>query len=307
MESTAEHTHTERRAEARPGSRAASAGEPVKPRNQRWEILKRGRIAIPLTVLALIALVTIAAPLFAPYSPTELLGAPLLEPSGDHLLGTDDFGRDVLSRLIYAGRVSLGVAAGSVAIATLAGVTLGLIAGYTRGIFNLIIMRAMDILLSFPTIVLAIAMVAFLGPSIRNLIIIIGVIYTPRFVRVVYGSTLQVSEAEYVQAARVVGSSNARILRTAVLPNVMAPILVQISLSLGLAILVESGLSFLGLGAQPPTPTWGNMISSARPFMEFYPHLLISPSVVIGVTILMLNTLGDGLRDALDPRLKGSK
>jgi peptide/nickel transport system permease protein len=282
-------------------ARVKSAG------NSRWSILKRPRIAFPLGVLLLIALITVAAPLVAPYSPTKLLGAPLLKPGGDHLLGTDDFGRDLLSRLIYAGRVSLGVALGSVILATLAGVTLGLIAGYARGIVEAVIMRAMDILLSFPTIVLAIAMVAFLGPSIRNLIIIIGIIYTPRFVRVVYGSTLQIAEAEYVQAARVLGSTDTRILRTAVLPNVMAPILVQVSLSLGLAILVESGLSFLGLGAQPPTPTWGNMISGARPFMEIHPHLLISPSIVIGITILMLNTLGDGLRDALDPRLKGSK
>jgi len=281
---------------------------PAKPaRSKRWAVLKQPRVAVPLGVLVLIALVTIAAPLVAPYSPTQLLGQPLQNPGGDHLLGTDDFGRDVLSRLIYAGRVSLGVAVGSVAIATIAGVTLGLLAGYLRGIPETIIMRSMDILLSFPTIVLAIAMVAFLGPSIRNLIIIIGVIYTPRFVRIVYGSTLQIAEAEYVQAAKVIGSTDTRILRTAVLPNVMAPILVQVSLSLGLAILVESGLSFLGLGAQPPTPTWGNMISGARPFMEMFPHLLISPSVVIGVTILMLNTLGDGLRDALDPRLKGSR
>jgi len=279
----------------------------VPGRAARWNVMKNGRVAFPLTVLVILALVTIAAPLVAPYSPTQLLGAPLQEPGRSHWLGTDDFGRDVLSRLIYAGRVSLGVAAGSVALATIAGVTLGLIAGFARGMLDMIIMRAMDILLSFPTIVLAIAMVAFLGPSIRNLIIIIGVIYTPRFVRIVYGSTLQVSEAEYVQASRVIGSSDARILRTAILPNVMAPILVQVSLSLGLAILVESGLSFLGLGAQPPTPTWGNMISNARPFMEMFPHLLISPSVVIGMTILMLNTLGDGLRDALDPRLKGSR
>lgn len=277
------------------------------PKRNRWVVAKRPRVAIPLIVLGLTAIATVAAPIVAPHNPTKLLGQPLLTPGGEYLLGTDDFGRDVLSRLIYAGRVSLGVAAGSVALATFAGVTLGLIAGYARGYLDVIIMRAMDILLSFPTIVLAIAMVAFLGPSIRNLIIIIGIIYTPRFVRVVYGSTLQIAEAEYVQAARIVGASNSRILRTAILPNVMAPILVQVSLSLGLAILVESGLSFLGLGAQPPTPTWGNMISGARPFMEMYPHLLIAPSVVIGLTILMLNTLGDGLRDALDPRLKGSE
>lgn len=276
-------------------------------KSHRWDALKNPRVSFPLGVLVVFAIITIAAPLFAPYSPTTLLGMPLQEPGGDHLLGTDDFGRDYLSRLIYAGRVSFGVAVGSVTLATIAGVALGLIAGYARGILEIIIMRAMDILLSFPTIVLAIAMVAFLGPSIRNLIIIIGVIYTPRFVRIVYGSTLQIARAEYVEASRAIGSGHARILRTAILPNVMAPIFVQVSLSLGLAILVESGLSFLGLGAQPPTPTWGNMIADARPFMEMYPYLLIAPSVVIGLTILMLNTLGDGLRDSLDPRLKGSK
>lgn len=275
--------------------------------SSRWDFLKTPRVAFPLGMLIVIALITLAAPLAAPHSPTTLLGNPLQEPNRQYLLGTDDFGRDYLSRLIYAGRVSLGVAAGSVALATVVGVTLGLIAGYARGILDTIIMRTMDIFLSFPTIVLAIAIVAFLGPSIRNLIVIIGVIYIPRFVRIVYGSTLQIAEAEYVQASRVIGSTNARIVRTAVLPNVMAPIFVQVSLSLGLAILVESGLSFLGLGAQPPTPTWGNMISGARPFMEMYPHLLIAPSIVIGLTILMLNTLGDGLRDALDPRLKGNK
>lgn len=279
----------------------------VPERKPRWEPLRGSRVAIPLLVLAIITLITIAAPLIAPYSPTKLLGMPLQSPSRQHWLGTDDFGRDYFSRLVYAGRVSLGVAVGSVTIATLAGVLLGLIAGYSRGAIDMIIMRSMDILLSFPTIVLAIAMVAFLGPSIRNLIIIIGVIYTPRFVRIVYGSTLQVASAEFVQASRVIGAGSARILLTAILPNVMAPIFVQVSLSLGLAILVESGLSFLGLGAQPPTPTWGKMISDARPFMEQYPLLLIAPSVVIGLTILMLNTLGDGLRDALDPRLKGTK
>lgn len=302
-------TATDNQETARPAAPAshAPAAPPDVPTARRFTALRNPRVSVPLTVLLLIALVTVAAPLVAPYSPTKLLGMPLQKPGGDHLLGTDDFGRDVLSRLIYAGRVSLGVAAGAVALATVAGVTLGIVAGYSRGLIDTIIMRSMDILLSFPTIVLAIAMVAFLGPSIRNLIIIIGVIYTPRFVRIVYGSTLQISEAEYVQASRVIGSSHARILRTAILPNVMAPILVQISLSLGLAILVESGLSFLGLGAQPPTPTWGNMIASARPFMESFPHLLISPSVVIGTTILMLNTLGDGLRDVLDPRLKGSR
>lgn len=276
-------------------------------KTSRWNNLSQPRVAIPLGFLIILGLITIAAPFIAPHSPTKLLGRPLIPPGTEYWLGTDDFGRDLLSRLIYAGRVSLGVSAGAVALATVAGVTLGLCAGYFRGPIEFLIMRGMDLLLSFPTIVLAIAMVAFLGPSIRNLVIIIAVIYTPRFVRIVYGSTLTIGDAEFVHAARVIGASNPRILRTAILPNVMAPIFVQISLSLGFAILVESGLSFLGLGAQPPTPSWGNMISGARPFMELHPHLLIFPSIVIGLTILMLNTLGDGLRDALDPRLRGSR
>lgn len=285
----------------------SSEEKTTQSRNQTLDMLKRPRILIPLVFLVILTLISLLAPLVAPHDPTKLLGLPLQDPGGEYLLGTDDFGRDVLSRLIYAGRVSLGVALGSVAIATIVGVGLGLMAGYFRGPAEFLIMRGVDLLLSFPTIVLAIAMVAFLGPSIRNLIIIIGVIYIPRFVRVVFGATLVMGDSDFVQSARVAGSTDARILLKTVLPNVMAPIFVQVSLSLGFAILVESGLSFLGLGAQPPTPSWGNMISQARPFMEIYPHLLIFPSIVIGITILMLNTLGDGLRDELDPRLRGSR
>lgn len=283
------------------------AVHPAKARNQTLEMLKRPRILIPVVFVGFLTIISILAPLVAPHDPTKLLGAPLQKPGGDFLLGTDDFGRDVLSRLIYAGRVSLGVALGSVTIAATLGIALGLMAGYFRGAPEFLIMRGVDLLLSFPTIILAIAMVAFLGPSIRNLIVIIGVIYVPRFVRVVFGATLVIGDSDFVHASRVVGASDRRILLKSVLPNVMAPIFVQVSLSLGFAILVESGLSFLGLGAQPPTPSWGNMISQARPFMEQYPHLLIFPSIVIGLTILMLNTLGDGLRDELDPRLRGSR
>lgn len=292
---------------AKPVSLVSTDVRKVRTTNQTLGMLKRPRIAVPLTFLVLLTIISVFAPVFAPHNPTRLLALPLQDPFGDYLLGTDDFGRDVLSRLIFAGRVSLGVAIGSVAIASSVGILLGLTAGYFRGPAEFLIMRSMDLLLSFPTIVLAIAMVAFLGPSIRNLIIIIGIIYIPRFVRVVYGASLVLGDADFVNASRVIGSSDARILRTAVLPNVMAPIFVQVSLSLGFAILVESGLSFLGLGAQPPTSSWGNMISQARPFMELYPHLLIFPSIVIGLTILMLNTLGDGLRDEMDPRLRGSR
>jgi peptide/nickel transport system permease protein len=266
--------------------------------------LRNPRVTVCGVFLVLMGIAALAAPLIAPYDPTAQLAKPLLQPGGTYLLGTDDFGRDVLSRLIYAGRISLGVAAASVVIATFAGVWLGLVAGYYRGWVETIIMRAMDVLLSFPTIILAIAIVSVLGPSIRNVIIVIAVVYIPRFVRIVYGTTLSVREAEYIQAARVIGARDPYIIRTAVLPNVLAPILVQISLSLGFAILVEAGLSFLGLGAQPPTPSWGNMVSAARDFMETNTVLLIAPAVAVGLTIMALNTLGDGLRDALDPRLR---
>lgn len=262
------------------------------------------RVLIPGGVLLVIALVSIGAPVLAPRSPTDLADMPLLPPGPQYWLGTDDFGRDAFSRLLYAGQISLGVSAASVLIATVIGVWLGLVAGYYRGWTETIVMRTMDLLLSFPTIVLAIAIVSVLGISLRNVIIVIAIVYIPRFVRVVFGATLAVRESEYVQSARVIGAGNGRILRTAILPNVAAPILVQTSLSLGFAILVETGLSFLGLGAQPPTPSWGNMVSAARNVMELNPWLLVAPSAAIGITILALNTLGDGLRDALDPRLR---
>jgi peptide/nickel transport system permease protein len=166
-------------------------------------------------------------------------------------------------------------------------------------------MRAMDLILSFPTIVLAIAIVAMLGASLPNVVLVIAIVYTPRFVRIVYGATLAVRELEFIQAARVAGATDLRIIRLSVLPNVLTPILIQFSLSLGFAILVETGLSFLGLGAQPPTPSWGNMVAAARPFMETNVWLLLAPAAAVGLTILALNTLGDGLRDLLDPRLRG--
>ncbi len=288
----------------RPTVRAARGDRSVNTARQR--ALRNPRVVVSGTFLLAIGAVSLAAPLLAPFDPTALEAAPLLPPSADHLLGTDDFGRDALSRLIYAGRVSLGVSAASVAIATTLGVWLGLFAGYFRGWVETLIMRTMDLLLSFPTIVLAIAIVAALGASLRNVVIVIAIVYIPRFVRVVFGATLSVREAEYVQAGRVVGCGDLRIIRTAILPNVTAPILVQISLSLGFAVLVETGLSFLGLGAQPPTPSWGNMVSAARDFMETNPWLLIAPSAAIGSTILALNALGDGLRDALDPRLRNT-
>ncbi|CAN5666244.1 ABC transporter permease [soil metagenome] len=268
-------------------------------------LLHTPRVLIPGSFLLLMAICALFAPIIAPYSISKLLDMPLLDPNRHYWLGTDDFGRDVLSRLIFGSRISLGVAAASVTFASIVGTALGLIAAYYQGWWETVIMRFIDILLSFPTIVLAIAIVAMLGPSVRNVIIVIGIVFIPRFTRIVYGATLSTREAEFVQAARVIGARGGRIIATAILPSVMAPIFVQVSLSLGSAILVETGLSFLGLGAQPPTPSWGNMVADARDFMEQAPLLLIAPSTLIGLTILSLNMLGDGLRDTLDPRLRG--
>ena len=274
-----------------------------------WQRLIRNKLAVLGAIVVLFFLfLAIFANVIAPY-PYDLtnFADAYQSPNATYWFGTSPLGQDMFSRLIYGAQISLGVAAVSVTFACVVGTTLGLVAAFYRGLSETVIMRSIDILLSFPTIVLAIAIVAMLGPSVRNVMIVIGVIFIPRFTRIVYGATLTMREAEFVQAARVIGSRGWRIIFKSILPNVLAPIFVQISLSLGAAILIETGLSFLGLGAQPPTPSWGNMVADARDFMEQKPLLLIAPSAVIGLTILSLNMLGDGLRDTLDPRLRGSR
>ncbi|MQA80913.1 MAG: ABC transporter permease subunit [Streptosporangiales bacterium] len=265
-------------------------------------MLRNRRVVICGSILAVIGLAALFAPLLAPYDYRDPVGIPLSAGSSVGWIGTDDFGRDVLSRLIHGSRVSLGVSVVAVLIASTFGTLIGLVAGYFRGATETISMRGIDILLCFPPVVLAVAAVAALGPELRNVILIIGVLYIPRFARIVYGSVLSVSTMEYVIAARSMGSGALRILSRTVLPNVTAPILVQLSLSLGFAIQIESGLSFLGLGAQPPLPSWGSLVASGRDFLEVRPMLLIAPAVVIAVTVLALNILGDGLRDVFDPR-----
>jgi peptide/nickel transport system permease protein len=267
--------------------------------------LHNPRITIGAAILLLLFLMAIFAPVLAPGDPVRQHPQQrLAPPSAVYPLGTDEFGRDLLSRLIYGSRVSLQVAFGSIAFAVLVGVTLGLVGGYFRRGWETATMRLMDVLLAFPPILLAIAVVAFLGPGVWNLIIVIGILYTPRFARLVHASTLSERTREHVEAARAMGARSPRILMRGILPNILAAIIVQISLSLGFAVLVESGLSFLGIGVRPPNPSWGLMIATGRGYMSQSVWPILWPSLAISLIILACNILGDGLRDTLDPRLR---
>lgn len=253
----------------------------------------------------LVIVSAILAPIIAPYPPNQQNIRELLQgPSTDHFLGTDELGRDTLSRVIYGSRISLLVGIIAVGISLLIGVALGLVSGYARGMTDAVIMRIMDGLLAFPTLVLALAITAMLGPSLNNVMIAIGITGIPDFARLVRGQVLALRDLEYVQAARSVGAHRMRIMTKHILPNTMAPIIVQTSLAIPAAILAEAGLSFLGLGVQPPTASWGSMLNIARGYMQHSPWLAIAPGVAIFVTVLAFNFLGDALRDTLDPRLR---
>lgn len=255
--------------------------------------------------LALLVVAALFGPQLAPHAPNRMSPALRLKPpSLSHLMGTDEFGRDVLSRLISGTRLTLIVSLFSVAIAAVGGTLLGMLAGYKRGPVEMVIMRLIDLILSFPSILLALFVVTFLGPEMRNVIMTIGVLYIPRFARVMHGVTLAAREQEYVEAARSIGASTSRIILRAILPNVLAPLMIQISLAMGDAILLESSLSFLGMGPPPPAIAWGRMISESGPFMKLSPYVLLGPAVVISCTVLAFNLFGDAVRDALDPRLK---
>jgi peptide/nickel transport system permease protein len=267
---------------------------------RRWN----PRLAVGGAVIALLVAAAVLAPVLAPADPLEMSPALLAAPSRDHPLGTDSFGRDVLSRLLHGARVSLLVAALSVAAAGTVGTLLGLLSATARGAVDWIIMRAMDVVLAFPPILLAIAAVTFLGAGLAKLALVIAVLYVPTFARLAYGSALGVTHKEFVESARALGASSWHQMRRHILPNVAGPIIVQGSLSLGFAILVESGLSFLGLGVLPPTATWGRMVSESRNYLQRMPLLLIWPSLAIALAIGAFNLLGDGLRDRLDPRLR---
>jgi peptide/nickel transport system permease protein len=268
--------------------------------------LKKSPLAMAgLLVVILLVVVALFADVLAPYSYSKQHLAHMFEgPSKNFLLGTDEFGRDILSRLIYGARISLMVGFIAVSIALVAGGILGAISGYYGGWIDNVIMRVMDVLLSIPQTLLAIAIAASLGPGLFNLMIAVGVSSMPQYARIVRGSVLSIRGMEFIEAAHAVGSSDMRIIFKHILPNSMAPIIVQATLGVAFAILNAAGLSFIGLGIQPPYPEWGAMLSGGRQYIRDYPHLTLYPGLAIMITILALNFLGDGLRDALDPKLK---
>lgn len=286
---------------------AVSGTLQVPERRQRSRVLRRflrNRPAVIGGVLILITvLVAIFAPLLAPYDPTATDWGKIRQaPSAEHWLGTDDLGRDSLSRLIYGARASLMAGVVSVLIAVGIGVPFGMISGYVGGWLDAVMMRITDAVLAIPFLILAIALAAFLGPSLTNAMIAIGLSASPVFARLARGQTLVVRLEDYVQAARSIGAPHVIILLRHIFPNILPPILVQATLTIAIAIIAEASLSFLGLGQQPPLPSWGGMLNTARSFLYQAPEMAIWPGIAIFVTVLAFNVFGDGLHDALDPK-----
>jgi peptide/nickel transport system permease protein len=256
-------------------------------------------------VLLLVVLAALFASKVAPYSPTRQdFRIERQPPSAAHLMGTDEFGRDVLSRVIWGAQTSLEAGVVVATIALVVGLALGMLAAYYGGRSDSLIMRSMDVILAFPYILLAIAVVAILGPGLLNAMIAIAIVYVPHYARVVRGSVLSVRARDYVEAARALGARDGRVMLQHVLPNALAPIIVQTTLNIGNAIIDTAGLSFLGLGTQPPTPDWGNMLSAGRSYVIDSPWIATFPGLAILVTVLAFNLMGDALRDAFDPRLR---
>lgn len=267
--------------------------------------LRKNKLAmVGMAVIILLILVAIFAPFLMPYEyDFQDYDAVLSRSTREHLLGTDSLGRDILSRLIYGTRVSLSMGLMIVLIGAVVGITLGAIAGFYGGRVDNIIMRFLDIYQSIPSVLLAIALATAMGPGIKSAVIALGVASFPKYARLIRASILQIRELEYIDASRVIGSSDMRILITHIIPNVLSPMIVFITMYVGSSILVAASLSFLGLGAQAPIPEWGAMLSSGRGLMRDYPTLVLYPGIMIMLTVLAFNLFGDGLRDALDPRL----
>lgn len=268
--------------------------------------LRRDHAAVAgLLIIVALVIIAIAAPWITPYDPNDQSFRIKLEPpSPEHWLGTDEFGRDVLSRILVGTRVALYVGIIPVIVAMSIGITLGLAAGYYGKTLDQVIMRLIDILLAFPWLLLAIGIMAVLGPGITNVVIAVAIVYIPAFARIVRGSVLSIKEKEYVEAARAMGQPNPQIIVRHVLANAWAPIIVLATLSIGQAIIYAAGLSFIGLGTQPPNADWGVMLSSGREYLRDAPWLGFFPGLAILITVLAFNLFGDGLRDALDPRMQ---
>jgi peptide/nickel transport system permease protein len=271
-----------------------------------WAGVLRQRLAvIGLVIVGFFAIVALVGPIVAPSGPTEQFSEYRLQgPSADYWFGNDEFGRDIFSRLLYGARISFQVGVIAVGISAVIGVLIGLAAGYFGGWIDNIASLLMDVLYAFPTILLAIAIMAMLGNSLANVMIAIGIVNAPTFMRVIRGSVLSVRRTTYVEAAISVGGTTPRVMFRHVLPNVTAPLIVHASLNFAYAVLAEASLAFLGLGNKPPSPSWGSMVSSSYGFLQLAPWAAIFPGIAIALTVLGFNLLGDGLRDALDPRLR---
>src|SRR5690625_3850016 len=280
--------------------------EAISPWKDSFKQLRKNRFAmVGLFIILFFIILGLVAPLLTPYTYEEQsLVNRLSPPSGEHWMGTDDLGRDIFTRIAYGARVSLQVGFFAVSGALIFGTLLGIIAGYFGRWIDMIISRIFDILLAFPSILLAIAIVAILGPSLENALVAIAIINIPIFGRLVRSRVISLREEEFVLAARAQGMKNGRIIFQHILPNSLAPIIVQTTLGFGTAILEAAALGFLGLGAQPPSPEWGKMLTDSRDFIQLAPWTLIAPGVSIMLVVLGFNLIGDGLRDALDPRMK---
>jgi|SRR5690625_582761 len=277
------------------------------PANETVRRLVRSPSAmVGLIIVLLLVLAGVFAPLLTPYDPVQQdLLSVLQAPSVAHPLGTDNLGRDVLARILYGARLTLFIGAFAVGVGLLFGVPLGIISGYYRGLPDLVIQRVMDLMLSFTSFLLALTLVALLGVGLTNVIIAVGISTIPRFARLIRSSVLSIREVSYIEASRALGAPDGRILLRHVLPNSLAPVIVQATLSMGSTILTAAGLGFLGLGVQPPTPEWGAMLGEGRNYIFSQPSVTTYPGLAIFVAVVGFNLLGDGLRDALDPQLRG--
>ena len=273
---------------------------------ETWMSLRRNRLAMfGLFLILLLAFTALFADVIAPYGmDDQMLSRRFRSPSGENFFGTDNLGRDIFSRVVYGSRVSLLIGLFAATISAAAGVFLGSLAGFYGGRIDNVIMRGVDILMAIPSMLLAISIVAALGPGIRNVVIAVAIAAVPGYARIVRASILSVKEQEFVEAARCIGANDKRIIFRHILPNCLAPIIVQITMSVAKAILEAASLSFIGLGVQPPSPEWGAMLSAARPYIRDHWHVVAFPGFAIMAVIFGLNLFGDGLRDALDPRLK---